>query len=148
MLGLVLGMAPVGGWLAVDPVLTLPALLFCAGVTAWVAGFDILYALQDESFDREHGLHSLPARYGAAAALRISSRCRASAALGFLLAGWSAGLAWPYFTVWAAAAGLLVWEGRLLAPGDLRRLSMAFFTLNGLVSVVLLAGALASLALE
>ena len=93
-LGGVLGLAPIAGWLAVEPVFTLPAVLLGLGVLFWVAGFDILYALQDTDFDRSHGLHSIPAMHGVEASLLVSSLCHANTAMLFLLAGWAAGAGW------------------------------------------------------
>jgi 4-hydroxybenzoate polyprenyltransferase len=139
-LGSVLGLAPIGGWLAYDPVFTLPAVLFALGVTFWVAGFDILYACQDMEFDRQSGLNSIPACFGITAALGFSSLAHLMAALFFLLAGWSAGLGAVYFVFWAVISGVLIWEHTLVSADDLSRVDMAFFTLNGVIAVILCLG--------
>lgn len=143
ILGATLGLAPLAGWLAVAPRLDLVPVLFGLGVLFWVAGFDIIYACQDVAFDRQTGLHSLPARLGLERALALAAFCHADTAIFFLLAGWAAGLSWLYLAVWAAIAGLLAWEHRLVRPDDLSRVNLAFFTLNGVVSILLFLGALA-----
>jgi 4-hydroxybenzoate polyprenyltransferase len=137
VLGAALGIAPVAGWISVRGDVTATPLVLGLAVLFWVAGFDILYALQDEEFDRKTGLHSLPVRLGRGRAMALARRLHLTASLGFLLTGWLAGLSWLYYLA-ALAAGLLLWyEHRLLSPQDLSRLNQAFFTLNGTVSLVL-----------
>lgn len=145
-LGSVLGLAPVAGWIAPRPAFSLPPILFFLGVTFWVAGFDILYALQDVEFDRENDLHSIPAELGVKPALVIARLSHVNAALFFLLGGWAAWLSWPYFLTWAIVAGVMLWEHRLIKPDDLSKVNMAFFTLNGVISIALFLGALITLA--
>ncbi|WP_164561627.1 4-hydroxybenzoate octaprenyltransferase [Nitratidesulfovibrio vulgaris] len=140
VLGAVLGLAPLAGWLSVDPVFTLPAVLLFWGVLFWVAGFDILYSCQDTAFDIEVGLHSVPARFGIPTALVISTFCHVNTVVFFLLAGWAAGLSWAWYPVWAIVSLVLVLEHRLIRADDLSRVNMAFFTLNGVVSIVVFAG--------
>jgi 4-hydroxybenzoate polyprenyltransferase len=137
VLGAALGLAPVAGWIAVRGDLAATPLVLGLAVLFWVAGFDILYALQDEEFDRQVGLHSLPVRLGRARAMALARRLHLAASLGFLLTGWLAGLGWLYYLAAAAAGLLLWWEHRLLSPQDLSRLNHSFFTLNGSVSLVL-----------
>jgi len=134
VLGSVLGLAPVAGWLAVDPAFSVRAVLFGLGVTFWTAGFDILYACQDVDFDREHGLTSVPARFGVGAALGISSLAHVNAVIFYALAGWAAGLSGIYFLCFAASAGLLLVEHLILSEKDMSRVNMAFFTINGVVA--------------
>jgi len=145
VLGAVLGLAPVAGWFAVSPGLPLPVALLFLGVLFWVAGFDILYACQDVELDLGLGLHSVPARFGVATALAVSWFCHVNTAIFFFLAGWSAWLGWPYFAVWALVAGILHVEHKLISEHDLSRITMAFFTLNGAVSVLLFTGVLLAL---
>ena len=135
ILGLGLGLAPVGGWLAVRGDLSLQVLVLALSVLFWVAGFDILYALQDEEFDREAGLWSLPARVGSLWARRLAAGCHLAAAGGFLLTGCLAGLQGVYTL--AALLGALVLAGQhlILSFQDPPRLPPAFFTLNGLVGI-------------
>jgi 4-hydroxybenzoate polyprenyltransferase len=141
-LGSVLGLAPVAGWLAHEPVLTLPAVLFFFGVTLWVAGFDLLYACQDADFDREQGLKSIPASYGIGAALLASSLSHVVAAAFFLLGGWAARLGGIYYLVAGAVSMILIWEHKLISEEDMSRVNVAFFTLNGIIAVGLFAGVL------
>lgn len=142
VLGSVLGLAPMAGWLAHEPVLTLPAVLFFFGVTFWVAGFDLLYACQDVDFDREVGLKSIPACFGVGAALLASSLSHVVAAAFFLLGGWSAGLGGMYFLVAGAVSMILIWEHKLISEEDMSRVNVAFFTLNGVIAVALFGGVL------
>ena len=142
-LGLALGIAPVGAWVGIrGTLLSLPPLLLSAGVLCWVAGFDIIYSCQDETFDRARGLFSLPARLGRARALAISALCHAVAILMFLLLAWAGGLGGLYLLAVAVAACLLAYEQSIVTPRDLTRLGQAFFTLNGWVSVAIFLGGL------
>ena len=142
-LGATLGLAPLAGWIALRPELSvglMTPVLFFWGVTFWVAGFDIFYSCQDADFDREQGLHSVPARFGLEGALRIAAFAHVNTALFFLLGGWSAGLTWPWYAVWAVISAILCWEHRCIKADDLTKVNMAFFTLNGVISVVVLGG--------
>ncbi len=141
-LGIALGLSPVAAWVAADggfgPRVWVSVVLGCA-VAAWVAGFDVLYACQDEGFDRTTGLHSIPARLGTKAALWCSRSLHVVAALGFAVFGWLAPLG-PVFLVGAGlAACLLVWQHRLVRHDDLSRIGVAFFTANGMISLALFA---------
>ena len=138
-LGMVLAIAPVGGWLGVTGVFDVRILLLAAAVWSWVAGFDILYALQDVEFDRESGLHSIPVRFGRQKALEISRICHAATGVLLALFGWACGFGWIYFTGVAIAAALLWVEHRLIREGDLSKIDLVFFTINGWVGVLLLA---------
>lgn len=144
-LGSVLGLAPLGGWLAYDPTFGLTPILYFLGVTCWVAGFDILYACQDAEFDRRNGLKSLPSRFGLGPALTVSTLSHLATALLFCLAGLSAGLGGPYFAVWVLVSAILVGEHSLVSERDLSRVDAAFFTANGAVAVILWAGVLVDL---
>lgn len=147
-LGSVLGLAPVAGWLAVSPAhLGYPAVLLFFAVTLWVAGFDILYACQDEAFDRSQGLFSLPAHQGVPRALFTAAATHASAAMLFPMAGAAAGLGILFLAVSIIIGGVLVWEHRLIKPDDLSRINVAFFTLNGVIAVFVFLGAWADLSL-
>ncbi len=145
VLGLVLAMAPMAGWLAVNPEFSLPPVLLALAVLFWVAGFDIFYACQDLDFDIQYKLRSVPVRFGIPAALIIAGCCHCNTVLLLVLAGWGLGFAWPWYAVCAAVAGLLYWEQGLVKPDDLSRLNLAFFALNGIVSVVLFGGVLAAI---
>jgi 4-hydroxybenzoate polyprenyltransferase len=137
VLGAGLGLAPLGGWIAIrGEVAGLPLVLSLA-VLFWVAGFDILYALQDEEFDRRTGLHSLPARLGRVRAMRLAAGFHLAAGSGFLTVGWLAGLGLCYWLAAILAALLLVVEHALLSSQDLSRLNQAFFTVNGSIGILL-----------
>ncbi len=135
ILGLGLGLAPVGGWLAVRGDLSMQVLVLGGSVLFWVAGFDILYALQDEEFDRQSGLWSLPARLGAAWARCLAAGCHLAAAGGFLLTGQVAGLRGVYPLAALLVAGILAGQHLFLSLKGAKSLPPAFFTLNGLVGV-------------
>jgi 4-hydroxybenzoate polyprenyltransferase len=148
-LGLSLGLAPLGAWLAVrgnfQGDLAQP-LMLAAAVLAWVAGFDLIYACQDRDFDVREGLHSVPARLGIARALGLAKILHV-ATVALLAALWfRADLGWIYAASIGASACLLAWEHRLVAPDDLSRVDLAFFTLNGWVGVGLFAGLVLDLA--
>lgn len=136
-LGAALGLAPLGGWIAIRGDLGLVPLVLAGAVLLWVAGFDILYALQDVEFDRRMRLFSLPSRWGATRALRVARGLHLGAGAGFLLLGWLAGLGRLYFGAALLTSLLLIWEHHLISPTDLSRLNHAFFTLNGVIGLVL-----------
>ncbi|WP_291322758.1 4-hydroxybenzoate octaprenyltransferase [Desulfonatronospira sp.] len=141
-LGSVLGLAPLAGWIAFVPELTLPAVFLFLGVLFWVGGFDILYATQDAGFDRENGLKSIPARHGLETSFALAGFAHVNAALFFLLAGITVGATWPYYLAWVIVAAVLYIEHKLISPDNLEKLNVSFFTLNALVSLILLAGVL------
>jgi len=140
-LGVSLMLAPISAWIAIrgitDP--TFP-LLLAGAVLFWVAGFDILYACQDAGFDRDAKLHSIPARLGIRGALRLAAIGHA-AMFGFLLAVWwtTPEFGWIWLMGVIATGGLLLWQHRLVRPDDLTRVNVAFFQLNIVISVGLLA---------
>ena len=146
-LGLSLGIAPVGAWLGVTGSFALPPLLLCAAVICWVAGFDIIYACQDVEFDRKEGLHSLPVRLGTPGSLRVAQ------ALHLVMVGTLASLpavakvGWLYAIGVLLVAALLFVEHRLIRPADLSRLDLAFFAVNGIVSLVFMGLTLADILL-
>jgi 4-hydroxybenzoate polyprenyltransferase len=138
-LGLTDGIAPVGGWLAVNPTISvanvLPPALLGLAVTFWVGGFDLIYACQDIEFDRAHGLYSIPARFGPARALQISEMAH-GASVGLVAAvGGILHLAWPVWIAVGLTAWLLIWEHRLVKPDDFSQLDVAFFNMNGYIAV-------------
>lgn len=143
VLGLSLGIAPAAAWIAVTGTLDPPILPITFGVMLWTAGFDIIYSLQDEEFDRERGLRSLPQALGKARALGVSRICHALAPLLLAFGGYLAGAGPIYYAGVAAASALLVYEQSLVKPSDLSRVDMAFFTLNGFVSLGVFGFALA-----
>jgi 4-hydroxybenzoate polyprenyltransferase len=138
ILGITDGMAPVGAWAAVTASLASPApWLLWFTVTVWMAGFDIIYACQDVDFDRAAGLHSVPARFGIATALRVARVNHVLTVAALAAAGASLRLGWPFWIGVAAVAALLWYENSLVRPDDLSRLNMAFFNVNGYISVLI-----------
>jgi 4-hydroxybenzoate polyprenyltransferase len=144
VLGASLAIAPTAGWIAARGDIQGLPLLLSLSVLFWVSGFDILYSLQDEEFDRGAGLHSIPCRLGRVRAMRLASWLHVGAGLGFILVGWLAELGTMYFGAAFLAALLLVAEHALLSPRDLSRINHAFFTMNGLVGIILGAATLFS----
>jgi 4-hydroxybenzoate polyprenyltransferase len=145
-LGMSLAIAPVGGWLAVTGAWSEPWWLLVAitvGVATWVAGFDIFYALPDESFDRREGLGSAVVRLGEARGILLAKLLHGVTIPALALFGWAAGFGTLYFAGLVVAAGILAYEHRLVRPGDLSRLDAAFFTMNGVMSVTVFGFALA-----
>ena len=137
-LGLALGIAPVGAWIAIREELSIEALLLSGAVLFWVAGFDILYACQDVIFDRQQGLYSCPARFGIAGALVFARRLHAGMIILLLLLVIVSPLKYLYLAGVLLVAIMLGYEHSLVKPHDLSRLNTAFFTLNGAVSLVLM----------
>jgi len=135
-LGAVDGLAPVGAWVAITGHLPWPAWALGAAVALWVAGFDLFYSLFDLEFDREHGLHSFATRFGERR-LFWGARLAHAATVALLAAvGFGLHLGTLYWLGVVAVAALLAYEHALVRPGDLRRLNAAFFTMNGIISVV------------
>ena len=139
-LGLALAGAPLGAWIAVTGGFASTPFVLAGVILTWVAGFDILYALQDETFDRARGLASIPARFGAAAALAISAALHLAtlALLATLPFVYPPGLGGVYWVGIAGCAVLLAYQHAIVRPDDLSRLNAAFFTANGLLALLLL----------
>lgn len=148
VLGAALALAPFGGWLAAGGALAGYPGVLSAAVLLWVAGFDVVYACLDDAFDRSAGLHSIPARLGRPAALRLARLFHLLAFAGFAWAGRRFGLGVPYAVGLLAAGAALAYEHAIVSPRDLSRLQVSFLTMNGLVSAVLFAATWLSLALH
>lgn len=148
-LGGALAMAPIAAWIAIRgqavmnaPGDIVPALWLGMAVLFWVAGFDIIYACQDDEFDRAQRLHSIPARFGIRSALRIAAFCHFVMVAFLVTLPWAArqwgpalGLGYLYGMAVLAIAGLLVYEHRIVRPDDLSRAQVAFFHVNAIISV-------------
>lgn len=136
VLGLALGIAPLAAWIAIRGEFSWPVTLLSAAVMLWVAGFDVIYSCQDADFDRDRGLHSLPAALGVGRAL-VLSRLFHVAMVVLLVWLWRlAHLGWVGMAGIAVVAVLLAWEQSLVSADDLSRVDAAFFTLNGFVSLL------------
>jgi 4-hydroxybenzoate polyprenyltransferase len=136
ILGLTIGLAPLGGWVAITNDISLPALIFYISVSLWTAGFDVIYACQDTEFDKNEGLHSIPQRFGVANALIIARWFHIATAIGLLLLFWITDLSWFYLVGIIIANGLLFYQHKIVTPTNLSRVNMAFFTLNSILSSV------------
>jgi 4-hydroxybenzoate polyprenyltransferase len=137
VLGAVLAVAPIGGWLAVTGVFSWHVLPLCFAVMFWVAGFDILYSLQDVDFDRSFGLHSVPVKFGQTRALLISRYCHVATIVCLVFFGLAAGLSWVYWGGVAVCSILLTIEHHIISDGDISKLNTAFFTINGWMGILL-----------
>jgi 4-hydroxybenzoate polyprenyltransferase len=136
ILGLGLSLAPIGAYLAVTAHFSLLPILFSLSVIFWVSGFDIIYALQDEEFDKSQKLYSMPAWLGKAKALRISELLHVLSAGCIIAAGLLAHFGWLYWVGVTIFCGMLIYQHSIVKPGDLKRVNLAFMTANGIASVV------------
>lgn len=136
VLGLGLSLAPIGAYLAVTGHFDLLPILFSFTVLFWVSGFDIIYALQDEEFDKENKLYSIPAWLGKSKALRVSVLLHLLSAICVLLAGWLGNFGWLYWIGSLIFLGMLIYQHSIVKPNDLKRVNIAFMTANGIASVV------------
>ncbi|NCU02735.1 MAG: UbiA family prenyltransferase [Chitinophagaceae bacterium] len=136
VLGLGLSLAPIGAYLAVTGVFAVLPILFSFTVLFWVSGFDIIYALQDEEFDKKYELKSIPAWLGKAKALRVSEILHALSAACVVTAGLYGGFGWLYWVGVAVFIGMLIYQHSIVKPNDLSKVNIAFMTANGIASVV------------
>lgn len=137
VLGIALGGAALGGWVASSGAISgIAPWLLSLAVTTWVAGFDIIYACQDFEFDREHKLFSMPARFGVAGALQISRTLHVFTVLFLFALGQALSLGPFYYVGFACVLGMLIYEHSIVKADDLSRVNAAFFTVNGVVSLV------------
>jgi len=142
-LGSAIALSPVAAWLAIHPQsLGVPAWTLMASVTCWIAGFDIIYACQDIEVDRRDGLYSLPAQLGPAKALWIARASHTLVVVGLIIFGSAARMGMIYAIGVVLVAGLLLVENLLVRPDDYRHVNLAFFTINGVVSLVLAGAAI------
>lgn len=136
VLGLGLSLAPIGAYIAVTGKFAVVPVLFSLCVLFWVSGFDIIYALQDEAFDKANDLRSVPAWLGTAKALRVSEYLHALSFTVLFVAGIIGNFSWLYWTGIAAFGFFLVYQHTLVKPKDLSKVDKAFFTSNGIASVI------------
>jgi len=142
ILGFTDGIAAAGGWVAVRASLDPLALLLWFVVVVWMAGFDLIYACQDVEVDRRDGLYSVPSRFGLATALTLARVNHAITVVALAAVGMVAGLGWVYWLGWLIVAALLAYENAIVKPNDLSRLDLAFFNVNGYISVLVFVSAL------
>ncbi|MGB8193983.1 MAG: UbiA-like polyprenyltransferase [Chitinophagaceae bacterium] len=136
ILGLGLSLAPIGAYLAVTAHFHPLPVLFSLTVLTWVSGFDIIYALQDEEFDRTNKLHSIPAALGKTKALHVSELLHVLSGVFVIIAGMYGQFGWWYWIGVVVFIGMLVYQHSIVKPTDLRRVNLAFMTANGIASVV------------
>jgi 4-hydroxybenzoate polyprenyltransferase len=136
VLGLGLSLAPIGAYLAVTGVFAVLPILFSFTVLFWVSGFDIIYALQDEEFDKKYELKSIPAWLGKARALRVSELLHVLSALCVTAAGYYGNFGLLYWIGVAVFIGMLIYQHSIVKPNDLSKVNIAFMTANGIASVV------------
>ncbi len=142
-LGFTISLAPLGAWIAITGGFSWSILALPLALLTYIAGFDILYACQDTDFDREKGLHSIPAHFGPKKAMRISTGLHVATFVCMLLLWPLFSLGWPYALAVTIIGGLLVAEHLLVKPHDLSHVNIAFFHMNSIISVVLFIGILA-----
>ncbi|KZE77235.1 UbiA-like polyprenyltransferase [Paenibacillus elgii] len=137
ILGMTVALAPLGGWIAVTGEFSLAALVFYVAIVFWLAGFDTIYATQDVEFDREEGLHSIPARFGIPKALLIARWFHIVTAAGLISLFFLTDLSWVYLAGVLVSYALLMYEHLIVKPTDLTKLNTAFFTMNSTLSISL-----------
>jgi len=135
VLGAAISLAPLGAWIAVKGTIDLTILHLIIAVVFWLAGFDVLYALQDMDFDRTHGLHSIPQKFGLKKALTFARLCHGLSLLLLAAIGVLFGRGAFYWCGMVTVTALFVYEHSLVKPDDLSKLNMAFFNMNGYISV-------------
>jgi len=134
VLGVALGLAPIAGVVAVSATIPLWSVLLSLGVIFWVAGFDLLYSLQDIDFDKENNLHSIPSRYGAEATLFISALFHMLTVIFWTLFVWAAGLGFFALVAALGSGAVLAYEQKLVRH-DFTQIDRAFFTVNGYLGI-------------
>lgn len=136
VLGIGLALAPLGAWLAVTGFFMWLPVLFSLAVLFWVSGFDIIYALQDDDFDKKQNLYSIPSYFGRSRALTIARLLHVFSASMVILAGWLGGFGWIYWIGGGFFSGLLIYQHSIVSENDLRKVNLAFFSTNGFASVI------------
>jgi len=136
-LGIAIGMAPAGGWVAISGKIELPMVVLFIAVALWIAAFDAMYGAQDEEFDRSQGLHSLAVTFGAHGAFQISRAMHVFSILLFVALGVMMHLTFPYYIGVGIAAGTLVYQHRIAGPTDFSRVTQMYFMRNGIVSIAI-----------
>lgn len=136
VLGIAIGLAPLGGWVGATGTLPWEAFILFLAVALWTAGFDIIYATQDSEFDHKNKLYSIPSYFGISKALIISKTCHVLAVLFLFILFLITPLSWVYLLGSLIAAGILVYEHSLVKADDLSKVDIAFFTMNGILSIL------------
>jgi 4-hydroxybenzoate polyprenyltransferase len=137
VLGITIAIAPLGGWVGATGTLSLDAFLLFFGVLFWIAGFDVIYATQDADYDKSRGLYSIPSFFGVARGLIAARWLHAASFIAFIFFGFVTGMGWLYFLGVAISGAIMVYEHSLVKPNDLSKLNVAFFTMNGILSMIM-----------
>ena len=138
-LGVAIAMAPAGGWVAVTgEIFSVPMIILCLAIVFWMAGFDTIYGVQDEEFDKAHGLHSMATEYGAKGAFKISKIFHVICVICFLAVGIILNLGAIYFVGVGIATATLIYQHSIVSPRDLSQVTQSYFMRNGIVSVAIL----------
>lgn len=148
VLGLTTALAPLGGWVAVTGQVDYKAIIFYIALAFWTAGFDVIYACQDQDFDSEEGLYSIPSRFGLNKALWFARGFHVITAAGFIILFVVTPLSWWYLMGMIIACGILFYQHYILSPRDMSKLQTAFFTMNSTLSIVLFAFTLVDLVVK
>ncbi|WP_435925248.1 UbiA-like polyprenyltransferase [Paenibacillus sp. DYY-L-2] len=135
-LGFTIALAPLGGWVAVAGKVDATAMVLFVTIAFWVAGFDVIYSCQDVDFDKKEGLYSIPVRFGVAKSLWIAKAFHILTAVGYVALLLMTDLGWWYIIGMLIAYLILFYEHYIVSPSDLSRLQTAFFTMNGVLSIV------------
>lgn len=138
-LGFTIALAPLGGWVAVAGKVDASAMVLFVTIAFWVAGFDVIYSCQDVDFDKKEGLYSIPVRFGVAKSLWIAKAFHILTAVGYVALLLMTDLGWWYIAGMLIAYLILFYEHHIVSPSDLSRLQTAFFTMNGVLSIVVFA---------
>ncbi|GAJ98739.1 LOW QUALITY PROTEIN: menaquinone via futalosine polyprenyltransferase [Geomicrobium sp. JCM 19055] len=139
ILGMTIALAPLGGWSGATGTISPVAILLFLVVMFWTAGFDIIYATQDADYDRKNGLHSVPARFGIKKALMIARGSHVISIIALVLLSLTSPLGWIFFLGAMICAGIMIYEHSLVSHNDLSKVNVAFFTMNGIISMLMLA---------
>ncbi|MEY8746400.1 UbiA-like polyprenyltransferase [Paenibacillus tundrae] len=148
VLGMTIGLAPLGGWVAVTGSMDWTAIVLYVTIVFWTAGFDIIYACQDLEFDQGEGLHSIPSRFGLIKSLNIAKFFHIITAIGFLALLLMTDLSWWYGAGMLITYGILFYEHYIVSPNDMSRVQTAFFTMNSVLSLVVFTFTLIDLAVK
>ncbi|MBU8907240.1 UbiA-like polyprenyltransferase [Desertibacillus haloalkaliphilus] len=137
ILGMTIGLAPLGGWVGATGTLTWEAVVLFIGVALWTAGFDVIYATQDADYDRDVGLYSIPSRFGIARSLLLAKLFHVISFIALVSMFVITPLGWVYLIGVVIAGAIMVYEHSLVSADDLSKVGVAFFTMNGILSVVM-----------
>lgn len=148
ILGLTIALAPLGGWVAVTGNVDWTSMVFYFTIVFWTAGFDVIYSCQDVEFDKKEGLYSIPVRFGVAGALLIARVFHVFTGLGFVTLLFITDLSWWYVAGMIIAYIILFYQHHIVSPNDLSRLQTAFFTMNGVLSIVVFSFTLIDLVVQ